>query len=415
MFRKLSPKSFIAIGAAFLATVMTYLLVGLLASKSSYAYTLFYERSWIQPTTTFCFWLTMAILTLRLRAAQDEQAAYERAKEILNFRGTDETGNWTWEDAETVRGKFTQAEDEPHHDSLAFKRISHALDRLRKTQSTSAFEDYFRTRSEIDASELETGYAYVRYLVWLIPTLGFIGTVMGIGVGIASFAGIIQTSTDFKAIQKALPIVTGSLGTAFDTTLLALGLSALAVFYLAFVLKRQEQLLEEIDHFCFDEVCALFRAHSTESAEIVLALSQEVRRIIERNDGNRADLQHTIRSELPRLTTSLEAHLQNIAHFTAQLVPPADTGRTASSATAPPPGTLYETVAELSRVVGQMAARQQALAAEINGLAAAQRQANTGLLSARQDELGRISAQLESIAQTLERLTPKPSATPASS
>jgi biopolymer transport protein ExbB/TolQ len=318
----------VALGAAALATALTYLLVWLLAPSTSYVYALFYERSWIQPTTTFCFWLTMVILALKSFSSIQERDAYEAAKKIIS--GPEFSSTLIWSDAEMVRSRFADAQHQPHYRSITFSRMLNALDRLRKTQSTGAVEDYFRTRSDIDAGELETSYAGIRYLIWLVPTLGFIGTVMGIGVGIAGFADILQKAQGFQEIQKALPMVTHNLGTAFDTTLLALGLSAVAVFYMSHGLKRQEQLLEEIDHFCFDDVCSLFQEHSTASVEVVQAIAEKAHLIIERNNGNRAQIEAVIRDELPQILSerlrtlgaSVSGHLEVIARSTAQLAEP---------------------------------------------------------------------------------------------
>lgn len=297
IWRALTP--FLPLAAAAFATLLTYLLVALLAPRESYVYKLFYERSWIQHATTFCFWLTMAILLEKVLAFRSERDAFEHGRAILaepQFQTT-----LTWTDAQRVRQRFQDEEHRKDHASITFTRIARAMDRLHKTQSTSALEDYFRTRSDIDSNEMETGYTGVRYLTWLIPTLGFVGTVWGIGIGISGFADIIQNAQGFQEIQRSLPVVTGALGTAFDTTLLALGLSAVAVFSMSELLKRQERLLEQIDNLCFDEVCALFKEHSTATVEIVEAIGSNVEEVVVRANGNRAQLEDVIRRELPEL------------------------------------------------------------------------------------------------------------------
>jgi biopolymer transport protein ExbB/TolQ len=310
---------------AILATGSTFLLIALFAPRESYLFLLFFERSWIQPASTFCFWLTMSLLLWKLLSFSFEKEAFERGRAILGDRELATTLTWT--DADRVQKRFEAGEHRPHHRSITFTRITKAMDRLRKTQSTGALENYFRTRSDIDASELETSYAGVRYLTWLIPTLGFVGTVMGIGIGISGFASIIQNAQGFQEIQKSLPIVTQALGTAFDTTLLALGLSAIAVFAMSDLLKRQERLLEEIDNLCFDEICALFQEHSTATDEIVEAMSRNINELIVRANGNRAQIEEVIRRELPEalgnrmspMGGALAAQLDGLARATAEI------------------------------------------------------------------------------------------------
>ena len=63
----------------------------------------------------------------------------------------------------------------------------------------------------------------VRYVVWAIPTLGFIGTVLGISLALA-FAGAVDLQD-----PNLLAELTKRLAVAFDTTLLALVMSAVLV------------------------------------------------------------------------------------------------------------------------------------------------------------------------------------------
>jgi len=315
----------VIVGAAALATALTYGLVWLLIPHRHYIYSLFYERSWIQYVTTFCFWVTMSVLAIKHLAFLHERKAYEAARLALDAPEFGST--LIWSDADMVRHKFADERHRPFHASITFSRILNALDRLRKTQSTRAVEDYFRTRSDVDAGELETSYASIRYFVWLLPTLGLIGTVLGLGVGMSKFGGIIQSAENFQAIKTALPDVTNNLGTAFDATFLAILLSAVAAFYMSFLQKRQEQLLEEIDNLCVDDVCALFQEHSTSSSEIVHAIAEKVNLVIERNNGNRAQIEEVIREELPSLIAerlqglggTMSGHLEAIARSAAQM------------------------------------------------------------------------------------------------
>jgi biopolymer transport protein ExbB/TolQ len=325
MIKKQTNTLPLALVLAVVATVITFLLVGLLSPAKSYVYELFFERSWIQHVTTLCFWTIIAILFFKQMKFNYEKKALASAEQIIKVPEFSST--LIWSDADRVRQKFEDEKHKGFKNSLIFVRIINSLDRLRKTQSTSAFEEYFRTRSDIDSEELESSYADLRYFTWLIPTLGFLGTVMGIGIGIKGFSVIIANAQGFSQIQKYLPTVTGYLGTAFDTTLLALGLSAIAVFYMSFSLKREEQLLENIDNFCLDGICPIFQEHSGTSDEIIKALDKNVEEIRKSMNGNRAAVDQVIREELPvRLGDELipqfkaiAAQLEKIASIEGQI------------------------------------------------------------------------------------------------
>jgi len=285
------------LAAAAAATALTFLAVRVAAPAGSYFRIFFFERSWIQHASTFCFWVAMVLLLVRHRGFAREREARAVAAAILedpSFRA-----RLIWSDATSIQRRFTDATHARHHRSITFSRIVNALERLFKAQSTNAMESYCRTRSDVDSQELDTSYSDVRFLIWIIPTLGFIGTVMGIGRAIAGFAEVIAGARDMQAVRAVLPEISYYLGTAFDTTLLALALSAVAVFYMSALLKRQEQLLGEIDTLCHDGVCAAFQEHSTASREIVEAIGANVDQIRDRMNGNRAQLENAIRSELP--------------------------------------------------------------------------------------------------------------------
>lgn len=296
-------------GLAAVATAASFLVIRATAPADSYLYVLFFDRSWIQPASTFCFWLAMALLWQKLRVHRTERDAYAAAAAVLSappFGPDQQPLNWT--DASKQRRRFV---DPPQFaQSLTFSRIVHALDRLHKTQSTQSMQEYCKARSEVDAAELDTGYADIRYLVWLIPTLGFIGTVMGIGEAITGFANVITNAADFSAVRGELPKVSYSLGTAFDTTLLALALSATVVLCMSLLVKRQEQVLSRIDTLCFDGLCASFQEHSTASREIVEAVDKSINQLIERMNGNRASIEAAFGSELQAASASSAERLE---------------------------------------------------------------------------------------------------------
>ncbi len=102
---------------------------------------------------------------------------------------------------------------------------------------------------ELFQHELELKYAMLRYLVWLIPTLGFIGTVVGIAFAL-DYAANIEDPQDPTLLAE----ITGRLGVAFYTTLLALVQSALLVFALHIAQSREEMALNQSGQYCLDNL-----------------------------------------------------------------------------------------------------------------------------------------------------------------
>lgn len=77
-------------------------------------------------------------------------------------------------------------------------------------------------------------YGLVRYIAWLVPTLGFIGTVIGLGSSLAK-AGA-SASVSVQAVAKMLAV-------GFDCTMIALAESAVLVFILHIVQEKEETSL----------------------------------------------------------------------------------------------------------------------------------------------------------------------------
>ena len=92
---------------------------------------------------------------------------------------------------------------------------------------------------ELIAHRVDLRYALARYIVWVIPTIGFIGTVIGIALAMEQ---INPEQVDLKAL-------TSSLGVAFYTTLVALVQSAFLVLLMNLVQAREERSVNEAGHY----------------------------------------------------------------------------------------------------------------------------------------------------------------------
>ncbi len=106
---------------------------------------------------------------------------------------------------------------------------------------------------ELLQHEIELKYTVIRYLVWVIPTLGFIGTVIGIALALGK-AGNIPDLNEPAQLQPWMGALTGRLGLAFNTTLLALLLSAVLVLLMHVAQQREESALNRSGQYCLDNL-----------------------------------------------------------------------------------------------------------------------------------------------------------------
>ena len=80
----------------------------------------------------------------------------------------------------------------------------------------------------------------VRYIAWAIPSIGFIGTVRGIGEALGQA---------HKAVEGNIAGVTQSLGVAFNSTFIALLISIVLMFLLHQLQLQQERLVMETEGY----------------------------------------------------------------------------------------------------------------------------------------------------------------------
>ena len=119
----------------------------------------------------------------------------------------------------------------------------------RKVASELALDD-----STFYLSATETSYSFPRVLVWAIPLLGFIGTVIGISQAVNGFSSFLEQAGEIEQIKEGIGTVTSGLAVAFDTTLLALLLSVLVMIPLVLVERMESRLLLRIDIYINDFV-----------------------------------------------------------------------------------------------------------------------------------------------------------------
>jgi biopolymer transport protein ExbB/TolQ len=140
-------------------------------------------------------------------------------------------------------------------DFLLFRRIDMALSNLGNIGEVRDVGAVLESQADSDASSIDSSYTVIRSLIWTIPILGFIGTVVGLSQAIGSFTDVLnQAGGDSSSIKSKLGPVVAGLATAFETTLVAL-LAAVAIQLLStWVYKREEALLDGITDFTNEHV-----------------------------------------------------------------------------------------------------------------------------------------------------------------
>ena len=119
---------------------------------------------------------------------------------------------------------------------------------FRKSKSIDRVNSLLDSSLELFMHQLDLRYTLLRYLVWVIPTLGFVGTVIGIADAMA-FAGSGAVGPD-----QLLGPTTQKLAVAFYTTLVALLQSSILVFGMNSLQAAEEKMLNDAGQYCLENL-----------------------------------------------------------------------------------------------------------------------------------------------------------------
>jgi biopolymer transport protein ExbB/TolQ len=151
-----------------------------------------------------------------------------------------------------VYSRSLEALPEEEQDYLLPRTLLSALQRFATTGSIQAVADTIRENCEVESDRLDSEMSMVRYIAWAIPSIGFIGTVRGIGDALGQA---------YKAVEGDISGVTVSLGVAFNSTFVALVLSIIIMFCLHQLQLSQERLVLDCQRYSDKRLLRFLVAH----------------------------------------------------------------------------------------------------------------------------------------------------------
>jgi len=147
------------------------------------------------------------------------------------------------EDADRLVTNIEQVEqaNNDYQGKLLPYLLTKGLQRFVISRSIQESSDIIKGRIDNIAERLDSELSIIRYIAWAIPSIGFIGTVRGIGEGLAHAD---------QALEGDISGVTSSLGLAFNSTLVALFISIFLMFFIHSLQSRQEGIVLALETFC---------------------------------------------------------------------------------------------------------------------------------------------------------------------
>ncbi len=181
---------------------------------------------YIQSLTYLAFFWSWFEVREKLKIIARERKAFK-----LNLIPTSEKVVFMPSDVNNLKFKLIEFERKEKY--VLSDLLKKACTKFHTSGSLSELIDIVSIQIEVSQEKSEGDQSIIRYLTWVIPSIGFVGTVIGI-----SQALIVANSGDMDKI-------TSLLGVAFDTTLVALILSIIIMWFV-------HQLQEETDRFHSD-------------------------------------------------------------------------------------------------------------------------------------------------------------------
>lgn len=242
------PSNVGLVWTGFIGLVSMIVFMGLLyPSSGTYIGGLFWNGGLqgvvIQSITTFLFFWSLAFLW-----GKYQKIKRQRDFLLMDVLPTDISHEIRFETVdrfiENIRGLPGE-----HGESFLINRVLRGLQHFRVRRSASDTGTMMASQSDIDSNNVGSSYTPLRVLLWAIPTMGFIGTVLGISLAVASLAGAL-TGDDPSALLASLREMFSGLGTAFNTTLVALVFSMIIKFPMSSLQKSEEGMLNWVDEYC---------------------------------------------------------------------------------------------------------------------------------------------------------------------
>ena len=118
----------------------------------------------------------------------------------------------------------------------------------RTNRSIALVSEFLTKQIDLFLHSIELAFNRLKYIIWVIPSIGFMGTVYGIGLAVSKLG---EGSLDDPEL---LTKMAGDLGIAFNTTLLALVLSVILQFLVQQYESREEEQINLYGKYILDNL-----------------------------------------------------------------------------------------------------------------------------------------------------------------
>ena len=211
------------------------------------------DRGWTPYAMAFLSFLAASALFIKWRKLAFQKSAFR-----IELIPPGQSFSLTSETALDVISRLNSLVDEPKRFVL-FNRIERALLNLKNVGNLSDVSEMLRSQAENDEGHAESSYGILTGIVWVMPILGFIGTVVGLSGAIGGFGTVLGVEATIESLRNGLAPVTSNLGIAFDTTFVALVFSMTIQLLITVLRKKEDQFLDECRDYAHVNIISKLR------------------------------------------------------------------------------------------------------------------------------------------------------------
>ena len=201
------------------------------------------------PATLFFFWGSVTsilkIFKLRLQRRALDLAAVPQSQSFVLNEAT----------ARTVLDRMRCLVDDTRH-FILLNRIDRALSSLHNIGGVSDVSAILKSQADNDENHIASSYALIHAMIWAIPVLGFVGTVLGLSLAMQKFN---VDAADAAQMRASLGPVVSGLSTAFETTLVGLIFALLLHLLSDLVQQKETAFMDECNDYCHAHVVSKLR------------------------------------------------------------------------------------------------------------------------------------------------------------
>lgn len=272
---------------AVVSTLIYYAIVFQPALKGGLLYRYTTEHP-VEYVIVFMFFWSMTDVVLKVCGFPRELLAVRH--EWLPHR----TGR---EPAANAAALLNSVESQPPRmlESRMGRRLVSALSYVTETGSAEDFPDHLRYLAEQDEDHTHERYSLVRFVVAVTPVLGFLGTVVHFGTALSGLS--------FAGMDDGLSHVVAEMGTAFNTTTVALGAAMLAMFSLFLCERVENSCVGRINRYVERELANRFEEQAAKLTPFLSILKAA-------NEEAQTAMARSLNQQVEVLSTALETLFQ---------------------------------------------------------------------------------------------------------